>query len=105
MQIKEVKESKNKEELKEKIKSMKNKLLFSRLIVCVGTPIWLAILGCAVHDVTDNSDLLAVIALGIMLAGHYNNQDKSHKLYRMEDQLSEVEELEDTEEYTRSLSK
>ncbi len=115
MKIKEVKEPKNKEELQKKIKNKKIALKLGRLIVCLGVPSMLAVLEITIKNANDNfSFLYSLFMLGAMIAMHYSNLDDSSKLARLEDQLSKMEEgqpseideeQEDTEEYTKSLSK
>ena len=110
MEIKNVKEPKNKEELKEKIAKMKKELRSDRLFVSILAPISLAILELSIPFFPDTAP---AVAIGCSISGlmalidkHYQNQDTSHEIYMMEEQLSKMEEEpEVTEEYTRTLSK
>ena len=115
MKIKEIKEPKNKEELQKTIKNRKFDLMIGRLTVCIGVPSMLAILEMTIKNANDNfSFIYSIFMLGAMVAMHYRNLDDSSKIAKMEDQLSKMEEgqlseieeqQENTEDYTRSLSK
>ncbi len=69
MEIKNVKEPKNKEELQKKIKSMKNKLLFGKFIICFLEPALLAVLGISIQDMDKNNVFAAIFALGVIQNG------------------------------------
>ena len=106
MKIKEVKESKNRVKLQKKIKSVKKLLIFGRFLVCFGGPIWLSILGSSIQETNETNVLMSIFALGVLMTMHYQNHDRSHELYKLKEQLSKMEEeQENTEEYTRSLSR
>ena len=108
MKIKEVREPKNKEELREELKTRRTNLVIRRLSVCLGAPAYLGILGLSIQDFGLNKPLFAfaLFMLSSTIGMHYRNLDDGLKIARIEDQLAEVEEeQEEIEEYTRSLSR
>ncbi len=111
MEIKDIREPKNKEALKEEIAEKKKDLMWGRIGVSIFAPVWLSLLGMSIpfaYEKMSHGLMFATstILLGATIYKHYQNQDTSHEIYMMEEQLSNMEEEQEaTDILTRTLSK